>query len=62
MRDDVFGLCGESTSAALALVASSEALEHSWKALMCPVLNSSLRLTVVLIFAMYKSMVQGREQ
>ena len=59
MRDDVFGSCAESTWAALALVVSSEELEHSWKALMCPVLNSTLRvaigaMTLVPRYAMYR--------
>ena len=45
-HEDVFGSCAESTWAALALVASSEALEHSWKALMCPVLDLSLSMEV----------------
>ena len=58
-RYHVFGSCAESALAALALVASSEASEHSCKALMCPVLNSSLRIavgvmTLVLRYAMYR--------
>merc|ERR1712012_1406545 len=46
MGADLFGSFAESTCAALVLVASSPALENSWKALMYPVLISSLGISV----------------
>merc|ERR1712012_956952 len=59
MGADLFGSFAESTCAALVLVASSHALENSWKALMYPVLISSLGiavgvLTLVLRTVIYK--------
>ena len=46
MGADLFGSFAEVTCAALVLVASSDALQNSWKALMYPVLISSLGIAV----------------
>ena len=46
MGADLFGSFAEVTCAAVVLVASSDALQNSWKALMYPVLISSLGIAV----------------
>ena len=46
MGADLFGSFAEGTCAALVLVASSDVLQNSWKALMYPVLISSLGIAV----------------
>ena len=46
MGVDLFGSFAEVTCAALVLVASSDAVQNSWKALMYPVLISSLGIAV----------------
>ena len=46
MGADLFGSFAETTCAALVLVASSNDSQSSWKALMCPVLISSLEFVV----------------
>merc|ERR1712107_825380 len=54
---DLFGSFAESTCAALVLVASSHALENSWKALMYPVLISSLGIAVGVLSLILRTVI-----
>jgi len=57
MGADLFGSFAESTCAALVLVASSPALENSWKALMYPVLISSLGIAVGVLTLVLRTVI-----
>eukprot|EP00450_Noctiluca_scintillans_P039529 CAMPEP_0194476724 /NCGR_PEP_ID=MMETSP0253-20130528/589_1 /TAXON_ID=2966 /ORGANISM="Noctiluca scintillans" /LENGTH=103 /DNA_ID=CAMNT_0039315621 /DNA_START=1 /DNA_END=308 /DNA_ORIENTATION=- len=57
MGADLFGSFAEATCAALVLVASSGALQNSWKALMYPVLISSLGIAVGILTLVLRTVI-----